>query len=149
MCSHEGFQHVLCHLFLCLSQLTQERTVVQSPIFYQLDYLFISHGACLMDLAVHNSEATWRSDRFPVAGTVRLDEWLRGAVFRNTKTGWKPIEKSGYNDYKNLVMGSVDTGGPPATINEVQSIVETAAEWIPHTCRQERIRELKGATRIY
>ena len=98
-----------------------------------------------MNLAVHISEATWRSDHVPVAGTVRLDERLRGAAFRKTKTGWKPIEKSGYNDYTNLVMGSVNTGGPPATINEVQSIVETAAEWISHTCRQERIRELKKA----
>ena len=98
-----------------------------------------------MDLAVHNSEATWRSDHFPVAGTVRLDERLRGASFRKTKAGWKPIEKSGYNDYKNFVMGSVNSDGPPATINEVQSIVETAAEWVPHTCRQEQIRELKNA----
>ena len=115
------------------------------PIFYQLDYLCITHGASLMDLSVHNSEATWRSDHFPVAGTIRLDERLRGAAFRNTKTGWKPIEKKGYNDFKNLVMGSVNCDGPPATINEVQCIVETAAEWIPHTCRQERIRELKKA----
>ena len=98
-----------------------------------------------MDLSVFNSEATWRSDNFPVAGTIRLDERLRGASFRKTETGWKPIEKSGYNDFKNLVMGSVNCDGPPATINEVQSIVETAAEWIPHTCTQERIRELKKA----
>ena len=115
-------------------------------IFDQLDYLCISHGASLMDLTVHNAEATWRSDHFPVAGTVRLDERPRGASFRTkTKSGWKPSEKSGYNDCKDLVMGSLNTDGPPATNEEVQSLVETAAEWLPHSCRQERVRELKKA----